>query len=818
MAVHMNRDKERILKIISDVIDASRLLADENRRLTRNRLLSLMNERRPQYAQLSRDEFQNHFTTRVDRKSIVPVEDLVCLIEVILEQYADCITADAVLELCDAARLPLREYRRISRYFSITEWNRAWRMYDAATVSNYQDDLVFSSREGIINQIYQQFTHQPIVILSGSSGIGKTRLGLRICTMIEVDQQRVCVLNGRDIHDIESFVEHLAVVLRVRPFGKESVLQRLQYYLQDNQVFVFVDDLSVYHVDTIIALLNHVVQLLPSLHILVTTTMPMPRDNIHRLINVVILHGLDFNESQLLFRQSCYQLGFFATDIPLMTRQLSQCEGNPMAIKMLAYIASQNYEHIELHQHMSRMMESLSDTESKVIRFLVVFDAFISIELVATVCGVDEAVLSMSIHSLVQKGIVTLHNYNMVMCHVTVRVWYQSKQLFGNMRDIQIDSINTLSQLQMHDSIVHHKLLGFQRSDMTQILRMVNRLIVTVDDDSIITSVIKLLVNWRWYWWQMGYESDVLSICTKLSGTSHQTVQQSGFMLLYATLNWRCGNIEIARNMLTTVEVNSTMSGDLMMVALAKLEMALTYAAVYNQIIFTTYIRQAQQLFARLQMRDWQHYSLIQQALFLIHEGQFDKGLEYCQLVEAEIVDQHGYLQSLIVATRVVGAFLQGHYEAARKYGEIARQICMQLNMDAELHITNIYAWAIDHMLQPDLRESSYLRVTSFVSQLTQVAHVLLLADFIVFMLFEDDYIENALVLYRVVSHARDNLSVPRMKYMDSLLEQKRRASLILYRSIDSNDIPTEVLSISEIIAYVKRSVSQFQMNAPRLQ
>lgn len=813
----MNRDKERILKIISDIIDVSRLLPDENRRLTRNKLLALMNERRPHYAQLSRDEFQNHFTTRVDRKSIVPIEDLVCLIEVILEQYADCVTADAVLELCDAARLPLREYRRISRYFSITEWNRAWRMYDAATVSSYQDELVFASRERLITQIYQQFSQKPVVVVSGSSGIGKTRLALRVCTMVEADYMRVCVINGRDVDDIESFVEQLATVLRVRPFGKESQLQRLQYYLQDNHIFVFIDDLSVYNVESIIALLNHVMTLLPTLKILVTTTMQLPQESPHRLIQTFTLDGLDFQESQLLFRQSCYQLGFFAIDIPLITRQISQCEGNPMAIKMLAYIASQNYEHIELHQHMSRMMESLTDIEAEVIRSLVVFDTFVSIEIVATICRIDDVILSSAIQSLVQKGVVTLHNYNMVMCHVTVRVWYQSRQKSDAMRSVQIGVISALSSLQSLPTIIHPRLLRFHRSDITQLLGLMRRLVSQPDANAIDVTV-QLLMNWGWYWWMMGHESDALNICVLVNASNHPSVNSSAFMLQNAILQWRCGNVELARNMLTTVEVNSTMNGDLAMVAIAKLEMALTYAVVYNQVIFTTYIRQAQQIFARLQIRDWQTYSLIQQAMFAIHEGNFDKGLEYCQEAETLCTNNHEYLHATLSMTRMTAYVLLGQSDAAKTQSAIAQQMYLQLNMDIELHMVNMYMWISNHLQYAETRSESYLNATILVSRLTQVSHVLLFADMVTLALYEDAHVEYALRLYQVISHARKDINLPRMRFFDGLLEQKRRASLILYQSNITMEELSDTLSFSEIVAYIKHSAQQVLYTAPRIQ
>jgi hypothetical protein len=803
----MNRDKERILKIISDVIDASRLLADESRRLTRNKLLALMNERRPHYAQLSRDEFQNHFTTRVDRKSIVPVEDLVCLIEVLLEHYTDCVTAESILELCDAARLPLREYRRISRYFSITEWNRAWRMYDAATVSSYQDELTFASREGLISSIFQHFAEKSVVVLIGSSGIGKTRLGLRVCTMLEADQQRVCVVNGRDVSDVDSFVSQLSSALRVYPFGRESPLQRLQYYLQDNQKVVFIDDLAVYNEATMVSLLNHIVTLLPTIKILVTTTMRIVTTNVHRNMQCVVLQGLEFQESQLLFRQSCYQLGFFATDFPFIARQLAQCEGNPMAIKMLAYIASQNSEHIEIHQHLSRMMESLSPVEAQIIRFLIIFDAFVSIEFVASACNIDDEELSLSIQSLVHKGIVTLHNYDMIMCHVTVRVWYQSRQIHEDVKTIQLDVIRTLAQLHPDYSLVHHRLLVLQRSDITQLLILIKRTVIT-SDDQMLETIITLLIRWRWYWWIMGYESDVLSICNNIHTTNQQVSQNPSFLLLQATLMWRCGDIDTARTMLTTIEVNGTMSGNHSLVAQAKLEMALTYAVVYNQVIFMTYIRQAQQLFSLLKMSDWRQYSLIQQAMFHIHEGHFKEGLECCQDAERGTIEQQYYLQAQLASARLSAYFLMGQYDVAQKYIEVARQLFTQLNMDVDVQGVQIYDWVNSHFQCAEEREQSYEHAITVITQLTHMPHILLFGDMVVLALFDDDHVERALLLLHIISHVRSAMMTPRMQFMDSLLEQKRRASLILRREYQAPSVIEGTVSLSEVVAHIRRVLS----------
>ena len=225
----MNSDKERILSIIANFIERSRTNPQPQRRLTRNLLLEQMNQRRPAYAQMSRDEFQNYFTTRPDRRTVIPSEDLVCLIEVILEVSPGSASAQEILELCDAGRLPIREFRRLARFFPLVEWNNAWKLYDAAKISAGNYEVDFNNRLVLVSDINQSFDQHTIVCISGPSGIGKTHVALKICASVEsLNTRRVVVLSGHQIVDIESFVAQMCLVLHVAPIGNESLLLRLQ--------------------------------------------------------------------------------------------------------------------------------------------------------------------------------------------------------------------------------------------------------------------------------------------------------------------------------------------------------------------------------------------------------------------------------------------------------------------------------------------------------------------------------------------------------------------------------------------------------------
>jgi hypothetical protein len=138
--------------------------------------------------------------------------------------------------------------------------------------------------------------------------------------------------------------------------------------------------------------------------------------------------------------------------------------------------------------------------------------------------------------------------------------------------------------------------------------------------------------------------------------------------------------------------------------------------------------------------------------------------------------------------------------------------------MDNELHMVNMYMWISNHLQYAETRSESYLNATILVSRLTQVSHVLLFADMVTLALYEDAHVEYALRLYQVISHARKDINLPRMRFFDGLLEQKRRASLILYQSNITMEELSDTLSFSEIVAYIKHSAQQVLYTAPRIQ
>lgn len=663
----MNSDKERILTIIANIIERSRVHPQPSHRLTRNLLLEYMNQRRPMYAQMSRDEFQNYFTTRPDRRTVIPAEDLVCLIEVILDTSPGSASAQEVLELCDAGRLPIREFRRLARFFSAIEWNSAWKLYDAAKMGAGSDEIDFRGRVTLVAEINELLNQHDIVCISGASGIGKTHTALKVCTHIEsINTKRVVVIPGHNVVDIDSFVMHVCLALRIVPIGNESLLHRLQAVARTTPLFVFVDDLIGKTNDEMVGLLRHITQLLAHIQILVTTVLPLS-GLAASVVQSVKVEALSADESILLFRQTCLQIGVFPRDSLMLQGRIRQCEGNPLAIKLLAYSLGHSRSLVSYDFQLYRILDTLPTLERQVVDILVLFDEFVTVQFVKQIVFAPHASdgdVFTIIHALVRKGLVTVYEYNLLSLHTVARVWHQQNwdyTQWTSKRQALLHALHALHETtRTHDALVLNDI-----HDWHNIMSLLDQVIK--DGGMYAESVVDLLFVWRDTWKQLRLYQWVLLLCQQMHGMDLGAPKDEQFQLIYASVLWQCGDIQQAYQILTSLEVTCSMSQNVLFVGFCKVELSKAHVNDGHISLAQTYIRQAITIFERIHAPYQRLLAYLYLAQLQIHNAQYTEALAICGLVEHSGAVLDGQMQGHVSYLRALVSLAMQKYALAHQ-------------------------------------------------------------------------------------------------------------------------------------------------------
>jgi predicted transcriptional regulator len=690
----MNSDKERILSIIANIIERSRTQAQPSRRLTRNLLLEYMNQRRPSYAQMSRDEFQNYFTTRPDRRTMIPAEDLVCVIEVILECSPGSASAQEILELCDAGRLPIREFRRLARFFSFGEWNNAWKLYDAAKISIGTDDVDFVDRIALVTDIYNICAQESIVCISGVSGIGKTRIGLKVCTIVEsVDKHRVIVLSGHNIVGIESFVEQLCLALHITPIGNESLLFRLQLVARTTKFFVFIDDLVGKTNDEMLGLLRHIVHLIEHIQILVITVLPLTTDN-NLGVCCFVVEPISMEESMLLFKQTCQQIGVFPRESSILAGKIRQCEGNPLAIKLMAYSLTQASNVVTYDLRLYRILASLSDIERQVVDTIVLFDSFVSVQFVKQVLSrhnMSDSDVFTIIHGLVRKGIVTIYEYNRISLHAVARVWYQHQWDYAQWSLQRKELIRQLASA-YKSAIDDPEIFHFERNDWFNLVEIIHQVIKDADIE--VDLMVNVLFEWREVWIKLGFHAKIVLLCEQLKERNFADEVHARFLLLYGGMLWRCGSVLLACEVLIALEVQCTLVNQMQYVGLCKIELARAYTVDGNIHFAQVYTHQAITMFRALQATTHIVVAYTLLAQLQLYMRQHHDVIATCTLIERTLQPLDTYTSARVAYLRAVVLIVTQKYNLAYQYINDAYTKYQLLSLE-----THIWDVAIIHAL-----------------------------------------------------------------------------------------------------------------------
>lgn len=663
----MNSDKERILTIIANIIERSRTNPQPNARLTRNLLLEYMNQRRPMYAQMSRDEFQNYFTTRPDRRTVIPAEDLVCLIEVILDVSPGSASAQEVLELCDAGRLPIREFRRLARFFSSVEWNSAWKLYDASKVGAIHDDVDFQDRIALVSHIQHLFEQHTIVCISGASGVGKTHTALKVCTHVEsTNLRRVVAISGHSVVDVDSFVMHVCVALRIVPIGNESLLHRLQAVARTTPLFVFVDDLVGKTTDDMVGLLRHIMQLITHMQLLVTTVLPLTGATIVT-VQCVVVHALSSDEAVLLFKQTCQQIGVFPRDTLMLQGRIRQCEGNPLAIKLLAYSLSQSRSLVSYDLQIYRILETLPALERQVVDMLVLFDSFVTVQFVKQIVFPQDASdgdVFTVIHALVRKGLVTVYEYNLLALHTVARVWYQHHWDYLQWTTKRHTFVQKL-QLLYESSGYRDETILSDMHDWHNVMVLFGQIIR--DGGTQLALVVQALFVWRDTWMQLRLHQQVLLLCQHIHGTEFPAPVGEQFQLIHGSVLWQCGDIVQACQVLTMLEVTCTLSQNMQFVGFCKIELSRAHATEGQLGLAQAYIRQAITIFDRMQLPIHKVNAYVQLAQLQFHAGLYHETGVTCGLLDQWIHELDGKIQAHVLYLRALLSVVTRKYVLAQQ-------------------------------------------------------------------------------------------------------------------------------------------------------
>ncbi|NNF33680.1 MAG: NACHT domain-containing protein, partial [Saprospiraceae bacterium] len=128
-------------------------------------------------------------------------------------------------------------------------------------------------REREINEILELFKEYKVITITGTGGIGKTRMSLEICQRVEANYlEGVFFVSMATITDSREVIPAVADVLGVTESGTRDLVEGVTSVLIGKKCLLVLDNLE--HVISAVGEISDLIERCPNLHILCTSRTP----------------------------------------------------------------------------------------------------------------------------------------------------------------------------------------------------------------------------------------------------------------------------------------------------------------------------------------------------------------------------------------------------------------------------------------------------------------------------------------------------------------------------------------------------------------
>ena len=646
---------------------------------------------------VSRARFDDMFMTRPDR-DIGPTLDIFTAVVAVLFDYdAHIFTADELFDLMVAVRVPISAVQSFAGYFAPDIWQEALQRYGFYTPKTTVQ-MALIGRNSVIDELNHLVIARTNIALTGAAGIGKTAVAFELMRRYEAHHgQKTYYLDANGITALAQLYEQLAFVFRVKPIANEPILLRLKMVLQNEQPYLFidnVDDEDESHIRPT-TLIDQVMVHLPTVRCIITSRkvgVATHVPNYHERTLAPLQSDHIKSSACQLFMRIFTQAGGQYVEPEYVLESCQAVAGNPLLIGMIANAVALGPQALPRHDFVERTLAVLSPIEMRILGLLSLCTVPVTTRFLAMVAtsvfGVSEENLAQQLAALDQRRVIyrIISDDEYYVVHAVIRQVLVRIVPEETYRNLLRDMVKPLGVVNISWEDARHDATTFYKTnDVILTLHVVAQLL----QRAMTVEAATILINWHTLWGRHGLSTTAISQverCMVVLGDMHPLSAELSFVA--GSLYSARGMFSLAMSYLQRTKRFAEQNAMPFLWGRVVIEIgmnALVDVDETNTILFTelcTYMDQAIDYFSQNQHVSWLARTHDMYAYMHFIKGNLRQALAHSDKA-LELFRTYGVTLGLLDASYNRGLILitAGNFNDARQYLQFAQAEFMRLNI-----------------------------------------------------------------------------------------------------------------------------------------
>ncbi len=666
---------------------------------------------------IERSKFETWFTTRPDVDRIAPIPVFVAVINLAFRYDTRILSAAELLQLLNAARMPLHVIQSFSHFFPSYEWYGAMKAY-GVSVSTATDHLV--GRDAMMHALYEGIVHHKSFVLTGPAGIGKTAIALQVVQRYRIEsEQTIYFVDGRSITATMQLHDELARVFALRPMGNEPIVFRIQSFVAQSAPRIIIDDFREQPYWSVADLIGQLHAQFPAITYIITCT----HINAPQLIvspRLIVVPPLDvvgeFSSATHLVRQHTKSIGVPALHATLIESICQQSGGNPRQITLMTDIVARDQTVLVHENALSHMLAQSDAISQRILMVLVLLEFKVSTRFLYAVSpavfGVADIALDPYLVQLRHRGLITVvddvHEYYIVPQFV--RDYLTTNHTEALLRDVlwSLFHVFTADEYdEFHPLSVYHHLA--YHLDLVHVIDVGRALC----NGGMAAQAVTLLSLWHEHFIHHGFITPAIALGEQCMALGELPARPNPELsLTMAVLYYERGLTYMASRQLAHVRAQLTASDDYLRARMALVQSLIVFHSIKtaDDAQFTMLLgdlTHAAQYFANAQLWSWLAHTYDYTAYLYFCVGQLRSAHEYINMA-IEVFRKLPHTNWMTETMRLYGLILiaVGDYELAHQQLTAVLNLYTANNQMSEIANSHIRL-AVLHVLTMQISEAT---------------------------------------------------------------------------------------------------------------
>lgn len=775
-------DKPRIIRHIKSMLAKLR-----RKKILVEDIVSHINK---QGIPMTRARFEDLFTSRPTRVTIATPATVIACINACFSYDKHVITAHDVLDLADAARLPLRFYDQLAIHFNTAEWQAAWfELLPTTKPQLNRHQLIHRNSE--FARMLQAYNSERHIFIIGDAGVGKTALAQALIIEIELlsGHKIATVYLQQSLKSLTELIKLSAQAFNIKPLHNEPIELRMESILNKGSIcYLFIDNLQLTSQE--LSIVSAFVKQFSNIRIIVTSPRsPLPHDLVHdESINPHIEHlallpdSTPNSPAMVLFIQALNNHGihYANDDLFLLHSMCKQAHGNPMQILQLASMHS-SYHKSNNARGIRDSIDRMNPVELQLFTFLALITEPLSQNFLLAYFAqhITKAQIEENLQLLIHHGMIERlyheHTFSYRVPQRLCSAYLASLAPHRQQSEYELH-ITHLSRFVTHEHL--EILTTVTCQDSLVILNVIQR--VVAQHSQLLFDVAKLLIHWLELWLYHDVSAQIIIFGEQL-------------LMQHRVVHPALAELCVALGRMYTVRGQHEQALRLQHLACQYVS-AQNYPYIWAQSIIVTLhiyvntqhsdgttrtVHQIPQVITILESTHRRHWlAYAHHVLSIMHSNALDITTA---LAENEQSIQHCIDRSLNVAYIFTNFQRSLLYMYAGNY-DMARAVLNKLHHDLQPYDVPYYSARL-HMRLAAIE--ALLHNTSIASQhvansfavlksMGNVGELLFIADIYSLILYRQARFQEALEISNLCTKLRSDYSMHRANYIELLVERKR--------------------------------------------